>query len=71
VGHDFAGVVERVGDGVTRFTPGDAVLGATSMKAAGAFAEVVVADAKHLTKKPEGLSFDEAAVLPIVGVTAL
>jgi NADPH:quinone reductase-like Zn-dependent oxidoreductase len=71
VGHDFAGTVERVGEGVAQFKTGDAVFGAVGMKASGAFAEVVVADAKHLTKKPEGLSFDEAAALPIVGVTAL
>lgn len=71
LGHDFAGIVERVGDAVTRFHVGDAVLGATSMKASGAFAEMVVADEKQMVKKPAELSYEEAATLPTVGVTAL
>jgi NADPH:quinone reductase-like Zn-dependent oxidoreductase len=71
LGHDFAGVVEGVGEGVTRFHAGDAVLGAMSMKAAGAFAELVVADESQIVAKPAGLSFEQAAVLPTVGVTAL
>jgi NADPH:quinone reductase-like Zn-dependent oxidoreductase len=71
LGHDFAGVVQRVGDGVTRLTPGDEVLGATDMSTAGAFADAVLAKEKHLVKKPAGLSFEQAAALPTVGVTAL
>src|SRR3954462_3486894 len=39
LGHDFAGVVAAVGDGVTRLSVGDEVLGGASLKAAGAFAE--------------------------------
>ena len=71
LGHDFAGVVERVGDGVTHFQEGDAVFGAMSLKASGAFAQVVVADARQIVKKPADLSYEEAAALPTVGVTAL
>jgi len=71
LGHDFAGVVEQVGQGVTRFRAGDEVLGTTSMKAAGAFAEVVLATAGQVVKKPDDLSFEQAAAIPIVGVTAL
>ena len=56
MGHDFAGIVEAVGEGVTRFQVGDAVLGATSMKASGAFAEMVVADEKQILAKPAELS---------------
>jgi NADPH:quinone reductase-like Zn-dependent oxidoreductase len=70
LGHDFAGVIEGVGKGVTNFTAGDSVLGATSMKASGAFAEMVVADQKQIVKKPAELSYEQAAALPTVGVTA-
>jgi NADPH:quinone reductase-like Zn-dependent oxidoreductase len=71
LGHDFAGVVDGVGEGVTRFQAGDAVLGAMSMKAAGAFAELVLADEKQIVAKPAGISFEQAAALPTVGVTAV
>ncbi len=56
LGHDFAGVVDQVGEGVTRFRAGDEVLGTTSLKAAGAFAEMVLAKAGQVVKKPGGLS---------------
>ena len=71
VGHDFAGVVEAVGDGVTRFSVGDPVLGAMSMKASGAFAEMVIADENQTVAKPAELSYEQAAAIPTVGVTAL
>jgi NADPH:quinone reductase-like Zn-dependent oxidoreductase len=71
LGHDFAGVVEKVGEDVTRFRAGDEVFGTVSMKAAGAFAEAVVANVEQIAKKPANVSFEQAAALPIVGVTAL
>lgn len=70
MGHDFAGVVEAVGENVTSVRVGDDVLGATPIKWAGAFAEAVVAEQKGVVKKPAGLSFEAAASIPIVGVTA-
>lgn len=70
LGHDFAGVVEAVGRGVTRLSVGDEVCGGAQIIDSGAFAEVVVADAKGVVKKPAGLSFEEAAALPTVGITA-
>jgi NADPH:quinone reductase-like Zn-dependent oxidoreductase len=70
VGLDFAGVVEAVGDGVTQLGVGDEVLGAAGLKASGAFAEMVLADAKAVAKKPAELSWEDAAALPVVGVTA-
>jgi NADPH:quinone reductase-like Zn-dependent oxidoreductase len=70
LGHDFAGVVAAVGDGVTRLGVGDEVLGGTSLKAAGAFAEMVVADEKAVVLKPANISWEEAAALPVVGLTA-
>jgi NADPH:quinone reductase-like Zn-dependent oxidoreductase len=71
LGHDFAGIVEAIGAGVTRFEVGDAVLGAMSMKASGAFADVVIADETLTVAKPTELTFEQAAALPTVGVTAL
>lgn len=74
-GHEFAGVVEAVGQRVTRFKVGDAVFGTTTGLAAGANAEYVsVPETWHsgvILPKPEPLSFEEAAVLPVGGMTAL
>ena len=70
LGHDFAGVVEAVGPGVTRWKAGDEVFGATGLKEAGTFAEALVTEANTVFAKPRGLSFEEAAALPIVGATA-
>jgi len=52
MGYDFAGVVEAVGDRVTRLHVGDEVLGGTTMKSAGAFADVVVTKEKLVVKRP-------------------
>jgi NADPH:quinone reductase-like Zn-dependent oxidoreductase len=71
MGYDFAGVVEAVGQGVTRLGVGDDVFGAAQIKASGAFAEMVVADEKGVAKKPAGLSFEAAAAIPTIGVAAL
>ncbi len=71
MGHDFSGIVEEVGEGVTRWHPGDAVLGGMSLKASGAFAEVVLADQDSIAAKPDQLSYEQAATLPTVGVTAV
>ncbi|MEU0791846.1 NADP-dependent oxidoreductase [Amycolatopsis sp. NPDC005961] len=70
IGNDFSGVVAAVGAGVTRVRVGDAVLGGTSLKGAGAFAEMVIADEKAVVRKPAELSFEQAAALPVVGITA-
>lgn len=71
LGYDFAGVVEAVGPGVTRFGVGDDVLGATPIKASGAFAEMIVAAEKGTVRKPAVLSFEEAAAIPTIGGAAL
>jgi NADPH:quinone reductase-like Zn-dependent oxidoreductase len=70
LGHDFAGVVEAVGPNVTRFKVGDEVFGATGLKESGTFAEALVTEDKTVFLKPQSLSFEEAAALPIVGATA-
>jgi NADPH:quinone reductase-like Zn-dependent oxidoreductase len=67
-GWDVAGKVEAVGAGVTDFRPGDEVMGVAE---AGSFAEFVVTRAEKLVRKPANLSFEQAAALPISGVTAL
>lgn len=66
-GADFAGVVIGVGAGITRFKPGDAVFGA----ARGAFAELACAPDRALALKPETVTFEQAAALPVAGLTAL
>jgi NADPH:quinone reductase-like Zn-dependent oxidoreductase len=65
-GSDFAGVVEAVGAAVDGLAPGDEVYGCQG----GAFAEYVAAS-KAVARKPESLSFEEAAAVPIAGFTAL
>lgn len=71
MGYDFSGVVEAVGDQVTRLEVGDEVLGGTPLKWSGAFANVVLAQEKGVVHKPTSLSFEDAAALPTVGITAL
>lgn len=66
-GMDVSGVVSAVGPGVTQFAVGDEVFGICS----GSFAEYAVASVHKLARKPENLSFAEAAAVPISGVTAL
>jgi NADPH:quinone reductase-like Zn-dependent oxidoreductase len=68
LGHDFSGVIAAVGDGVTQLAGGDDVFGATMQ--AGAFAEMVLADAAWVARKPANVSFEQAAALPIVAGTA-
>jgi NADPH:quinone reductase-like Zn-dependent oxidoreductase len=70
LGHDFAGVVDVVGQGVKGFRVGDEVLGASPISKAGAFAEFLVADEKNVAPKPASVSFEQAAALTIVSVTA-
>ncbi|MFG1663837.1 NADP-dependent oxidoreductase [Streptomyces sp. Y7] len=70
LGHDFSGVIEAVGPDVTRLGVGDDVLGGASIKASGAFGDMVVADVKAVVSKPANLTFEEAAALPTVGLTA-
>ena len=66
-GQDVAGTVAAIGDGVTRFDVGDEVFGI----AKGSFAEYALAREDNLNHKPENLSFEEAAAMPISGLTAL
>ena len=68
LGVDYAGTVEAIGPGVTRFKPGDEVFGART----GAFGEYVTAKADgSVALKPASLSFEQAAAAPVAAVTAL
>jgi NADPH:quinone reductase-like Zn-dependent oxidoreductase len=66
-GSDVAGVVEAVGKNVTRFKPGDEVFGIGM----GSYAEYTRGLESKLAPKPANLSFGQAAVVPISGLTAL
>jgi NADPH:quinone reductase-like Zn-dependent oxidoreductase len=67
-GSEAAGVVERVGDGVTDFAPGDEVLGATAKR--GAQADLAVLDQTHALVRPASLPWEVAGGLWTVGTTA-
>ncbi len=73
LGFDAAGVVERVGAGVTRFAEGDEVYGYLfkPVIGGGAYAEYVSAPADIIARKPESVTFAEAAALPTPGLTAM
>ncbi|MGC5540352.1 NADP-dependent oxidoreductase [Streptomyces griseus] len=66
-GVEFAGVVQETGEGVTAFVPGDEVLG---WSATGSYATEALAGAAALARKPEGLSWEQAAALPVATDTA-
>ena len=66
-GRDIAGIVEEVGPGVTEFQKGQAVFG---QSAQGGYAEHTVASIAKLALKPETLSFEEAATIPVGATTA-
>jgi len=66
-GADLAGVVEKVGPGVTAFQPGQEVFGRGSQ---GTYTEYAIAPAKTLALKPKTMSFDQAATIPVGATTA-
>jgi NADPH:quinone reductase-like Zn-dependent oxidoreductase len=70
-GADVAGRVAAVGSSVTLFRPGDEVFGDVSACGWGAFAEYVCAHETALALKPANLTFEQAAAVPLAGVTAL
>jgi NADPH:quinone reductase-like Zn-dependent oxidoreductase len=67
-GWDVAGTVEAVGASVRDFQPGDEVFGTAEH---GSFGEVAVTPAERVARKPAGISFEQAAAVPVSGVTAL
>ncbi|MEM9053391.1 MAG: NAD(P)-dependent alcohol dehydrogenase [Bacteroidota bacterium] len=75
LGHEFSGVVEEVGQDVSKFKVGDEVIGTTTMLPMGSYAEYVKVPEKWksgvIHSKPNSLSFEESAALPIGSMTAL
>ena len=67
-GTDVAGTIEAVGEGVTGYKPGDAVLGFA--RQSGSYAEFAVVPVAGLARKPKSMTFEEAAGVPIAGETA-
>lgn len=70
LGLDAAGIVSEVGTGVTEFKKGDAVYGAANFPGDGSYAEYCVAKASQFALKPDSISFNEAAVVPVAALTA-
>lgn len=74
-GKDYSGVIDSLGDGVTRFTVGDEVLGITPgapFLSSGSYAEyLVVPDEGFIERKPRNLDFERAGALGLAALTAL
>src|SRR5919106_4300211 len=72
LGMDFSGIVEKIGEGVSDFKYNDEVYGQASLirGGSGAFAEMALANADTIAHKPKTLSHEEAAGLPLAGVSA-
>ena len=65
LGNDFSGIVKQVGKGVKKFKVGDEIYGRASKSRIGTFAEYIA-----IALKPKNLSFEEAASIPLVGLTS-
>ena len=72
LGWDAAGVVEKVGNGVTRFKKGDEIFAycRKPIVHGGAYAEYIVLEEEHSAIKPKNISFEEAASIPLAALTA-
>ena len=72
IGFDAAGVVDAVGANVSGFTPGDRVFTPTNhgQGGQGSYAEFAIASADRVAQIPEGMSFAQAAALPVAALTA-
>jgi NADPH:quinone reductase-like Zn-dependent oxidoreductase len=71
IGYDVSGVVVEKGTEVTNFKLGDAVYARVPQKQMGTVAEYVAVESEVVSKKPDNISFEEAAGLPLVGLTAI
>ena len=70
LGNDVAGVVVRVGSKVRRFKPGDEVYARPNQDRIGTFAEFIAINEDDVAMKPNNLTMEEAASIPLVGLTA-
>jgi NADPH:quinone reductase-like Zn-dependent oxidoreductase len=73
IGSDFSGIVEKCGEEIKGFKQGDRVYGAIPViqRKQGALAEYVITETRYTRHIPEGVSFEEAASLPVAALTAL
>ncbi|WP_080054193.1 NAD(P)-dependent alcohol dehydrogenase [Spirosoma aerolatum] len=71
VGIDFSGIVEQAGSAATRFKTGDAVIGLLDVFKGGALADYIVVKETDIAAKPTNISFEQAAALPVTGLSAL
>lgn len=69
-GWDISGTVKEVGELVEKFKAGDEVVGKAELKKPGGFAEYIVMEDKLLVSKPDNVSFEEAAAVPLTSMTA-
>ncbi|OHX50599.1 NADP-dependent oxidoreductase [Cytobacillus pseudoceanisediminis] len=70
LGNDFSGVVAKVGAKVTRFKVGDEIYARPRKSKIGTFAEYIAIHEEDIALKPKNLSFEEAASIPLVGLTS-
>lgn len=70
LGNDFAGVVTKIGRKVTGFKVGDEVYGRPRESKIGTFAEYIAVHEDDIALKPTNVSFEEAASIPLVGLTS-
>jgi len=70
LGWDASGIVEEIGSNVTNFKKGDEVNGVPNFPGNGSYAEYVAAKASQFALKPQSLSFNEAAAVPLTGLVA-
>ena len=70
LGHDVAGTVVRVGSGVRQFRPGDEIYARPRDGRVGTFARFIAIDEADVALKPKNLTMEEAASIPLVGLTA-
>ncbi|KOS68969.1 NADPH:quinone reductase [Lysinibacillus contaminans] len=70
LGNDFAGTIIEVGKDVTKFSVGDEVYGRPRSNKIGTFAEYLSVHEDDIAIKPKNLSFEEAASIPLVGLTS-
>lgn len=70
LGHDVAGIVVRIGPKVRKFKPGDEVYARPRDHRVGTFAEFIAMNEADVALKPKNLSMEEAASIPLVGLTA-
>ncbi|MFB7119212.1 NADP-dependent oxidoreductase [Bacillus thuringiensis] len=70
LGNDFAGVIIKVGSKVTRFKVGDEIYARPRKNKIGTFAEYIAIHEDDVALKPKNLSFEEAASIPLVGLTS-